>query len=161
MLLRRKDLIDNSLILCNLRLNLASLPSPNQSRPMGAALDVVQQGYAAFGRKDIPALLKLVADQVDWKEICPDSLPYSGLRRTPAEVGNFFSAIPQVEDLTVFEPQEFIAAGDSVTVLGYLEAFALDTNQKFQSEWVHVLTVRDGKIIRWRGFYDTAARYGH
>jgi uncharacterized protein len=61
----------------------------------------------------------------------------------------------------VFEPQEFIEAGDSVTVLGYLEAFALDTNQKFQSEWVHVITVRDGKIIRWRGFYDTAARYGH
>ena len=128
---------------------------------MGAALDVVQQGYAAFGRKDIPALLELVADQVDWKEICPGSLPYSGLRRTPGEVGEFFSAITQVEEITVFEPQEFIEAGDIVTVLGYLEAFALDTNQKFQSEWVHVLTVRDGKITRWRGFYNTAARYGH
>src|ERR1700751_3785804 len=69
MLLRRKELIDNSLILCNLRLNLASLPTPNQSRPMGAALDVVQQGYAAFGRKDIPALLKLVADQVESLEV--------------------------------------------------------------------------------------------
>jgi ketosteroid isomerase-like protein len=38
---------------------------------MGAALDVVQQGYAAFGRRDIPALLKLIADEVDWKEVCP------------------------------------------------------------------------------------------
>jgi uncharacterized protein len=128
---------------------------------MGAALDVVQQAYGAFGSKDIPTLLKLVADQVDWKEICPGSLPYSGLRRTPGEVGEFFSAITKVEDITLFEPQEFIEAGDSVTVLGYLEASALDTKRKFQTEWVHVFTVRDGKITRWRGFTDSAARYGH
>jgi uncharacterized protein len=155
------DLIDNSLILCNLHPSLTSFLSANESRPMGAALDVVQQGYAAFGSKDIPTLLKLVADQVDWKEICPASLPYSGLRRTPSEVGEFFSAITKVEDVTRFEPQEFIEAGDSVTVLGYLEAFALDTKQKFQTEWVHVFTVRDGKITRWRGFTNSAARYGH
>jgi len=47
---------------------------------MGATLDVVQQAYAAFGRRDIPALLKLVADEVDWKEVCPASWPNSGLR---------------------------------------------------------------------------------
>jgi ketosteroid isomerase-like protein len=128
---------------------------------MGAALDVVQQGYAAFGRQDIPSLLKLVADEVDWKEICPASLAYAGLRRNPAEVGEFFAAIVEVEDVTAFEPQEFIEAGENVTVLGYLEAFALDTKQKFQTEWVHVFTVRNGKITRWRGFTNTAARYGH
>ena len=80
---------------------------------------------------------------------------------SPSEVGEFFSAITKVEDVTLFEPQEFIEAGDSVTVLGYLEAFALDTKQKFQTEWVHVFTVRDGKITRWRGFTNSAARYGH
>ena len=128
---------------------------------MGAALDVVQQGYAAFGRQDIPGLLKLVADEVDWKAICPASLPYSGLRRNPAEVGEFFAAISQVEEITVFEPKEFIESGEKVTVLGYLESFALDANQKYQTEWIHVFTVQNGKITRWRSFTDTAARYGH
>jgi ketosteroid isomerase-like protein len=52
-------------------------------------------------------------------------------------------------------------AGENVTVLGYLEAYARDTNQKFQSEWVNVFTVRNGKITRYRGFSNTAARYGH
>ena len=79
---------------------------------MGAALDAVKQGYPAFGRHDIPALLELVVDEVDWKSICPASLPYSGLRRNPAEVGEFFAAIGQVEDITVFEPKEFIEAGE-------------------------------------------------
>jgi ketosteroid isomerase-like protein len=128
---------------------------------MGAALDVVQQGYAAFGRHDVPALLKLVADEVDWKSICPASLPYSGLRRNPGEVGEFFAAIGQVEDITVFEPKEFIEAGENVTVLGYLESFALDTKQKYQTDWVHVFTVQNGKITRWCSFSNIAARYGH
>src|SRR6516162_3350743 len=127
---------------------------------MGAALDVVQKGFAAFGRRDIPALLKLVADEVDWKEVVPASLPYSGLRRNPAEVAEFFTDVERADDTTVFEPREFIEAGENVTVLGYAEGSARDTKQKFQREWVHIFTVKNGKITRWRGFYDTAARYG-
>jgi len=61
----------------------------------------------------------------------------------------------------LFEPKEFIEAGENVTVLCYFEGSARDTKQKFQSEFVHVFTVRNGKITRWRGFGDTAARYGH
>jgi ketosteroid isomerase-like protein len=128
---------------------------------MGDALEITKQGYAAFGRRDIPALLKLVADEVDWQEAVPASLPYSGLRRNPAQVGEFFAAVDQAEDITVFEVREFIEADEYVTVLGYLEATARDTKQRFQSECVHVLTVQHGKITRWRGFYNTAARYGH
>ena len=81
--------------------------------------------------------------------------------RNPAEVAEFFAAIDRAEDLNVFEPREFIETGENVTVLGYLEGFARDTKQNFQTEWVHVFTVRNGKITRWRGFTDTAARYGH
>ena len=128
---------------------------------MGAALDIVQKGYAAFGSGDIPALLKLVADEVDWKEVCPASLPYSGLPRNPNEVADFFAAINQAEDVTVFEPREFIEAGENVTVLGYLETTVRETQLKVQSEWVHVFTVRNGKITRWISFFDTAARFGH
>jgi hypothetical protein len=32
---------------------------------MSEALNVVQQAYEAFGRRDIPALVNLVADEVD------------------------------------------------------------------------------------------------
>jgi uncharacterized protein len=132
-----------------------------KNTPMGAALDIVQQGYAAFGRRDIPALLKLIADEVDWKEVCPASWPYSGLRRNPSEVADYFAAVAGFDDLTLFEPREFIETGEHVTVLGYLESSARDTKQKFQSEWVHIFTVKNGKITRWRMLFNTAARYGY
>ncbi|MBV9274563.1 MAG: nuclear transport factor 2 family protein [Verrucomicrobia bacterium] len=128
---------------------------------MGAALDVVQQAYAAFARRDIPAFLKLVADEVDWKLVCPAGWPSSGPRRNPAEVGAFFADLDGFDELTVFEPREFLEAGENVTTLGYLEGSARDTKQRFQSEWAHVCTVQNGKITRWRGFSNTAARYGY
>jgi uncharacterized protein len=128
---------------------------------MGEALDVTKQAYEAFGRQDIPALLKLVADEVDWKEACPSSWPVSGLRRNPSEVGDFFAAVASFDDLTVFEAKEFIEAGKDVTVLGYMEGVSTETKQKFQSEWAHVVRVGNGRITRWRGFSHTAAHYGY
>ena len=105
--------------------------------------------------------MKLVADEVDWKEVVPASLPYSGLRRNPAEVAEFFTDVERADDTTVFEPREFIEAGENVTVLGYLERSTRDTKQKVQSEWVQIFTVKNGKITRHRMLANTAARYGH
>jgi uncharacterized protein len=126
---------------------------------MNTALNIVQQAYAAFGRQDIPALLELVADEVDFECVAPASLPYAGKRKTRSEVADFFDAIPKADAIHVFEPREFIEAGENVVVLGWEKSTALDTNKDFETEWVHVFTVRNDKIVRWRGFFDTAARY--
>ena len=126
---------------------------------MSTALNIVQQAYAAFGRHDIPALLELVLGEVDWECAVPASLPYAGKRRTRAEVADFFAAIPRVDDIHVFEPREFIDAGEHVVVLGWEKTTALDTNKLYETDWVHVCTVRNDRIVLWRGFFDTAARY--
>jgi uncharacterized protein len=126
---------------------------------MNTALNIVQQAYAAFGRRDIPALLELVADEVNWECVVPASLPYAGKRKTRAEVADFFAAIPQADAIEVFEPREFIDAGEHVVALGWEKSTALDTKKVFETEWVHVFTVKNDKIVRWRGFFDTAARY--
>jgi ketosteroid isomerase-like protein len=52
-----------------------------------------------------------------------------------------------------------IEAGEHVTVLGWEKTTAVESQTTFETEWVHVFTVREGKITRWRGFFDTAARY--
>ena len=77
-------------------------------------------------------MLNLVAEQVDWKFVCPASLPHSGLRRNRNEVADFFAAMDRVDELTVFEPREFIEVGEHITVLGWLEGTARDTQKKFE-----------------------------
>lgn len=127
---------------------------------MGASLEVVQRAYAAFGRGDVPGILELVADDIDWELVAPASLAYSGHRHNREQVQAFFAAVAQADDIHVFEPREFIEAGEHVTVLGWEQSKARDTDTEFASEWVHVFTVKNGKVTRWRGFYNTAARYG-
>ena len=127
---------------------------------MGMATAIVQQAYEAFGRGDVPAILNLIADDVDWEFVGSENLPYAGRRRNRKEVADFFAAVSRIVDVHVFEPREFIEADEHVTVLGWETTTARDTHTKFESAWVHVFTVKNGKVTRWRGFYNTAARYG-
>jgi ketosteroid isomerase-like protein len=53
-------------------------------------IGIVQNGYAAFGRGDIPGLLSLLDDNVEWKTPGAADLPTAGTRRGRAEVGDFF-----------------------------------------------------------------------
>ena len=127
---------------------------------MGTATAIVKQAYEAFGRGDVPAILNLVADEVDWELVGPTNLPYAGRRKNHKEVADFFAAVARSDDIHAFEPREFIEANEHVTVLGWEDTTARDTHKKFETEWVHVFTVKNGKITRWRGFLNTAARYG-
>jgi ketosteroid isomerase-like protein len=126
----------------------------------GAATAIVQQVYEAFGRRDLPAILSLVADDVDWEFVGSAALPYAGPRRDRQGVAEFFAAVAQTDDIQVFEPREFIESDEHVTVLGWERSKALDTGYAFESQWVHVFTVKNGRITRWRGLFNTAARYG-
>lgn len=122
-----------------------------------AAVEVVRQAYQAFGRGDVPAILNLVADQVDWRFLGAKRLPYTGAFKSKAEVGRWFASIAEVDDVQGFEPREFIDGGEHVTVLGWERTAARPGGKVFETEWVHVFTVRGGKITRFYGIYDTEA----
>jgi hypothetical protein len=53
--------------------------------------------------------------------------------------------------------KEFIASGDSVTVIGYCEATITTTGRDVASDWVMTFTITDGKITQFREFTDSAA----
>jgi uncharacterized protein len=127
---------------------------------MGTATTVVQQAYEAYGRGDVPGILNQVAVDVDWEFVGSANLPFAGRRKNHKEVAAFFAALPLADDMHTFEPREFIEADGNVTVLGWVKAIARETGKTYQSEWAHVFTVNNGKISRWRGFYNTAARSG-
>jgi uncharacterized protein len=119
------------------------------------ALEIVQSVYAAFGRGEVPAILDLIADDVEWKFCGSKGLPYSGIFRTKEAIAKWFASIPEVEEILIFEPREFIPAGDSVTVLGWERTRTRPAGKVFETEWVHVFTARDGQITRYWGMYDT------
>jgi uncharacterized protein len=120
--------------------------------------DVVKQGYEALGRGDIPALLDLLTDDVQWIQQGPSVIPFAGTRHGHQGVAEYFSLLDENLEFEQFEPREFVAQGDTVVVVGFERGVSKATGHTIEQEWAHVYTLRDGKIAKGRFFEDTAAQ---
>jgi uncharacterized protein len=123
-------------------------------------IQVVQAHLAAFGRGDIDAALAAVAEEVDWQSPAtrtPNGLmPWSAIRRTRAEVGQFLADLGAHTEPEAFEIFAITAQGDRVVLEGRNRGRARSTGRSYEHDWVMVLTVQDGLIVRARHYYDTA-----
>jgi uncharacterized protein len=94
-------------------------------------LAVVQQAYEAFSRGDIPALLDLLTDDVEWNLQGPSVIPFAGPRYGREGVGELFSTLGETLEIQHFEPRKFIGQGDTVVVLGYESNLVKPTGHAF------------------------------
>ena len=125
---------------------------------MGTAenLQVVREGYAAFGRGDVAGLLALMAEDVAW-EIPGAGLPLAGTYRGREGVANFFQKLGEQTEILDFQPREFLADGDRVLVVGWESFKVKATGRVAEAHWIMSFTVRDGKISAFREYTDTKA----
>ena len=124
---------------------------------MNDALALIQDAYGCFGRSDIPALLALTTPDVDWVFHGDHGAGYTGRASGHAQVGEWFGEVARLDDIQAFDPLEFLAGADHVTVLGHERTIARATGRSFETPWVHVWQLRDGRIARFTGFFDTQA----
>jgi uncharacterized protein len=118
---------------------------------------IVQQAYERYKTGNIPSVLELMSDRVEW--VLPElaGVPVAGTRHGRDGVADFFSKLSETQQVISFEPLEFIAQGDKVVVLGRYSYRVTSTRQQFDSDWAHVFTIQNGKIVRFQEFTDTAA----
>ncbi|MCC7346462.1 MAG: nuclear transport factor 2 family protein [Variibacter sp.] len=118
---------------------------------------LVQSLYEAFGRGEIASIVKASAPTVDWCMVGTES-DYPGFvpRTGPAGVQEFFRHVAELWDFSEFTPQEFFASGDTVVVLGQYAAKLKKNGRSVRSEWVHVFAIRNGRLVKFREFTDTA-----
>jgi hypothetical protein len=118
---------------------------------------LVMRAYEMYKNKDVKGILALCDDKVEW--IAPDSdyVPFAGSHHGRDQVAQFFSQLEQSQDVIRFEPHNFIAEGDKVAVTGAASWHVKTTGLTYDSPWVHVFTLRDGKIARFEQYAHTAA----
>jgi uncharacterized protein len=121
-------------------------------------VNVVKDAYRAFGEGNLEELLAVLDDCVKWFSIGPLHLiPTAGTRYGPEQVQQYFSLLRSSGQLKGCWPLEFIAEGDKVVTIGEWLSEVKTSGSLIRSPWVHVFTLRDGKIREFRSFYDTAA----
>ncbi len=119
---------------------------------------IVQDAYAAFQRGDMGSVLASCSPDVQW--VVPGDpavVPAAGQHDGVSGVATFFSTLGETQDVESFEPHNFIAQGDTVIALGNYRWRIRKTGKSFASDFAHVFTVREGKVVAFREFADTAA----
>lgn len=118
---------------------------------------VVEALYAAFAQRDIPAMLSHLAPDVVW---CEPENPYNPAAGTHAGHDGFLRWVQigrDAEDIEQLVPTAFLTNSDSVAVVGHMRCRAKHTGRVYESDFVHLITLRDGKIVRFQEFFDTYA----
>jgi hypothetical protein len=74
----------------------------------------VVERYTALGRGDIPTLLNMLAEDIEWLVPGPADIPIAGRHRGHEQVAKLFKIAGEIAELEQFEPQEFIASVKSI-----------------------------------------------
>jgi ketosteroid isomerase-like protein len=120
-------------------------------------VQLIGDAYAAFGRGDVEAIVDACTEDVDWILAGPAEIPIMGARKGKAGVREFFATLASEDEVLQFEPQKFVAQGDTVVVIGHYKSRFRHNGAVAESDWCHVFTIRDGRVARWYEFTDTAA----
>lgn len=118
---------------------------------------LVMEGYRRFQDKDVEGVLERFSDNVEWVGPELDCAPFSGNYHGKNDVRQFFAKLDASQEAIRFEPVSFIAEGDKVVVTGHARWHVKSTGLDYDSDWVHVFTVRDGKVVHFQQYVDTAA----
>jgi ketosteroid isomerase-like protein len=110
-------------------------------------LDVVRSLYDAFGRGDLEAIVAPLDPQVSWRTPGGADLPTAGLRQGVPAVREFFGLLLSTFEIADFQPNDFLAAGDKVVVLGTSREGPKGGGRLVDFRWVHVFTFRNGRIV--------------
>jgi uncharacterized protein len=118
---------------------------------------VVQTAYDCFGKGDVAGIVNELTTDVIWHVAPVNNVPYTGTHNGHTGAAEFFTLMAEAEDTLKFEPQEFIAQGDKVVVIGHYEGRVKSTGREYETYFVHVFTLRNSKITSFVEYTDTAA----
>lgn len=121
-------------------------------------IQLTQQIFTAFQEGDVPFLLNILAEDVEWYVAgSQEHIPLAGTYHGREQVAQVFQTVGKFLELQQFQPQEFVAQGDRVVVFGHALGCIQSTNHTVEYDWVHLFTLYDGKVTKFSEYLDTAA----
>lgn len=119
-------------------------------------ITTTQRIFESFGAGDVPAILDHLREDIVIEFYGPAIIPYAGTWRGLAEAERFFTTVLGAVEVHQFDAEEFLADADKVVVTGHLRLTARATGRGIESDFVHVITLNDGRWQRFRDFMNTA-----
>jgi ketosteroid isomerase-like protein len=117
----------------------------------------VQSLYQAFAARDIPRILNVLSPSVEWSEPPNPFNPAAGTHYGHAGFLDWLRMGNESEEVILLEPRDFLANVHSVAVVGYTKCRVRATGREYETDFVHLVELKDGKVQSFREFFDTFA----
>ena len=122
-------------------------------------VDVAKRLYELFAKGDIPGVLGLFDEQIEWREAegnpyQPDGAPWFG---PEAVLQKLFMRIGQEWDNFAVTPGTYTVVDGGVLMEGRYTGTYQATNRSMNVQVAHLLKVRDNKVTKFQQYVDTAA----
>ena len=118
-------------------------------------IKLVQSLYSAFSERNVPLMLSMLTEDVEWGEPENPFNPAGGTRIGHSGFLEWIEIGRNAEEILVLLPQKMLTDADSVAVVGHMKCRAISTGRIYESDFVHLITVRDGRICKFQEFFDT------
>lgn len=114
---------------------------------------LLRAGYAAFATGDLDTVMGMFDPSIIWHT--PETISFGGTYVGPAAVGDFFGKLVEHYAELHVDPDQYLEQGETVAVLGHLRGRTAAGNE-FNTPFVHVWRVVDGKATSFTEHFDTA-----
>jgi ketosteroid isomerase-like protein len=130
-------------------------PLPS-TKPAPAAVQIVQDLYAAFAHRDFPKIFSLLSPDVEITQ--STELPWGGRYRGHGEARQFFAKLgAQLNSALTLE--RFVSSGDSVTATGWTQGTVNANGARFRVAIAHVWKISNGQITQAQFLIDHPAMF--
>jgi uncharacterized protein len=117
-----------------------------------SAVEIVLEGYTRYERRDFDGVFALLSPNIEIQQTT--ELPWGGVFVGHDGARKFFGLINQ-HTSAMPKPLKYFEAGEDVVVIGKLNGATNATKAPIDLDIVHIWTVRDGLIVRFRAYIDT------
>lgn len=120
-------------------------------------VQVVRDLYDAFARRDIAAILAVLSSEVEWGEPDNPFNPAGGTRHGHAGFLEWVRMGNEAEQVVSLDLRAFLTGADTVAAVGHTRCVVRSTGASYETDFVHLITFKDGQIVRFQEFFDTFA----
>jgi ketosteroid isomerase-like protein len=120
-------------------------------------IESVKRIIVEFAQGRIQEMLEMFSDELDFQDPMSQSVwPWAGQRSGRQGLAEFFAGLTKTVEYDQFEPREFIAQDDFVTVVLFERGRAKATGVAFDNLYIIVFKFVQGRVTQVRVFEDTA-----
>ncbi|MGY4710549.1 nuclear transport factor 2 family protein [Mycolicibacterium sp. CBM1] len=112
--------------------------------------------YAAVPAGDLDTALLHMDPDIRITYYGSAAIPYAGDYRGIEAATEFFGTVGTHIEIVAMEPWLFIADGDNLAVWGHQTFLRPATGRTWESEFAHIITLRDGRWLHFRDFMNSA-----